>query len=28
VAIRTPSVMAERTDKHTLREVLNGLRGL
>ena len=28
VAIRTPVVMAERVDKHTLREVLNGLRGL
>jgi Protein of unknown function (DUF742) len=28
VAIRTPAVMAERIDKHTLREVLNGLRGL
>src|ERR1700731_2511935 len=28
VAIRTPVVMAERIDKHTLREVLNGLRGL
>jgi Protein of unknown function (DUF742) len=28
VAIRTPLVMAERIDKHTLREVLNGLRGL
>jgi Protein of unknown function (DUF742) len=28
VAIRTPFVMAERTDTHTLREVLNGLRAL
>ncbi len=28
VAIRTPAVMAERIDAHTLREVLNGLRGL
>jgi hypothetical protein len=28
VVIRTPVVMAERLDKHTLREVLNGLRGL
>lgn len=28
VAIRTPVAMAERIDKHTLREVLNGLRGL
>jgi hypothetical protein len=28
VVIRTPVVMAERVDKHTLREVLNGLRGL
>jgi Protein of unknown function (DUF742) len=28
VAIRTPVVMAERIDKHTLREVLSGLRGL
>jgi len=28
IAIRTPVVMAERIDKHTLREVLNGLRGL
>jgi hypothetical protein len=28
VAIGTPIVMAERIDKHTLREVLNGLRGL
>ena len=28
VAIRTPVVMAERIDKHTLREVLNGLRAL
>src|ERR1700756_1260787 len=28
VVIRTPAVMAERIDKHTLREVLNGLRGL
>ena len=28
VAIRTPVRMAERVDKHTLREVLNGLRGL
>src|SRR5271166_1484169 len=28
VAIRTPVVMAERVDKYTLREVLNGLRGL
>jgi hypothetical protein len=28
VAIRTPVVMAERVDKHTLREVLHGLRGL
>jgi DNA-binding transcriptional ArsR family regulator len=28
VAIRTPTVMAERIDPHTLREVLNGLRGL
>ena len=24
----TPVVMAEQIDKHTLREVLNGLRGL
>ncbi|HTX28466.1 MAG TPA: DUF742 domain-containing protein [Streptosporangiaceae bacterium] len=28
VAIRTPAVMAERIDTRTLREVLNGLRGL
>jgi Protein of unknown function (DUF742) len=28
VVINTPVVMAERVDKHTLREVLNGLRGL
>ena len=28
VVIRTPVVLAERIDKHTLREVLNGLRGL
>src|ERR1700733_3782526 len=28
VVITTPVVMAERIDKHTLREVLNGLRGL
>jgi DNA-binding transcriptional ArsR family regulator len=28
VTIRTPVVLAERVDKHTLREVLNGLRGL
>jgi Protein of unknown function (DUF742) len=28
IAIRAPVVMAERLDKHTLREVLNGLRGL
>ena len=28
VSIRTPVTMAERVDKHTLREVLNGLRGL
>ena len=28
VVIRTPVVMAERIDKHTLREVLNGLRAL
>ena len=28
VAIRTPVTMAERVDKHTLREVLHGLRGL
>jgi Protein of unknown function (DUF742) len=28
VVISTPVVMAERVDKHTLREVLNGLRGL
>src|ERR1700741_3225285 len=28
VRILTPVVMAERIDKHTLREVLNGLRGL
>jgi hypothetical protein len=28
VAISTPVAMAERIDKHTLREVLNGLRGL
>ena len=28
VAIHTPVAMAERIDKHTLREVLNGLRGL
>ena len=28
VAICHPVVMAERVDKHTLREVLNGLRGL
>ena len=28
VAISMPMVLAERVDKHTLREVLNGLRGL
>jgi Protein of unknown function (DUF742) len=28
VVISTPVVMAEQIDKHTLREVLNGLRGL
>ena len=28
VVISVPVVMAERVDKHTLREVLNGLRGL
>jgi hypothetical protein len=28
VVIRTPVTMAERVDKQTLREVLNGLRGL
>jgi hypothetical protein len=28
VAIRMPATMAERVDKQTLREVLNGLRGL
>src|SRR5580704_4122495 len=28
VVISTPVVMAERVDKHTLREVLNGLRCL
>ena len=28
VVIRTPVSMAERVDTHTLREVLNGLRGL
>jgi Protein of unknown function (DUF742) len=28
VVISTPMVMAERVDKHTLREVLNGLRSL
>src|ERR1700748_1184396 len=28
VMIRTPVVMAERIDKHTLREGLNGLLGL
>jgi len=28
IVISTPVVMAERIDKHTLREVLNGLRGL
>ena len=28
ISIRTPVVLAERVDKHTLREVLNGLRGL
>ena len=28
IVISTPVVMAERVDKHTLREVLNGLRGL
>jgi Protein of unknown function (DUF742) len=28
IEIVTPVVMAERIDKHTLREVLNGLRGL
>ena len=28
IAIRAPVVMAERIDQHTLREVLNGLRGL
>jgi hypothetical protein len=28
VVISAPVVLAERIDKHTLREVLNGLRGL
>jgi len=28
IAIRTPVMMAERIDEHTLREVLHGLRGL
>lgn len=28
ISIRSPVVMAERVDTHTLREVLNGLRGL
>jgi hypothetical protein len=28
IVISTPVVMAERVDQHTLREVLNGLRGL
>ena len=28
IAIRPPVTMAERVDKHTLMEVLNGLRGL
>ena len=28
VVISTPVVLAERVDRHTLREVLNGLRGL
>jgi hypothetical protein len=28
VSISTPVAMAERIDTHTLREVLNGLRGL
>ena len=28
VMISTPVVLAERVDRHTLREVLNGLRGL
>ncbi len=28
VSIHTPVTMAERVDKQTLREVLNGLRGL
>ena len=28
VVIRTPVIMAERVDRHTLMEVLNGLRGL
>jgi hypothetical protein len=28
IVISTPMVMAERVDKHTLREVLNGLRSL
>jgi hypothetical protein len=28
IAIRTPVAMAERIDKHTLREVLHGLRSL
>jgi len=28
VAIATPTVVAERIDQHTLREVLHGLRGL
>jgi DNA-binding IclR family transcriptional regulator len=28
IAISTPVAMAERIDQHTLREVLNGLRGL
>jgi hypothetical protein len=28
IVIRTPVAMAERIDRHTLREVLNGLRAL
>jgi hypothetical protein len=28
IVISTPVAMAERIDQHTLREVLNGLRGL
>jgi hypothetical protein len=28
IVISVPTVMAERVDKHTLREVLNGLRSL